>query len=157
MASMKVAFIGHRKIERTVDLEARLTKTIADLIKNEAADTFLFGSRSEFNSLCYDVVTDLRDTFLHIRRVFVRGEYEVISRSYQTYLLKFYEETFYPPEVHGAGALSYVKRNQVMVDQCDTLIVYCDEQYRPQKANSGTKLAVDYANRKHKRIINLFG
>ncbi len=154
---MTVGFIGHRKIESTAELKERLKKTIEELILSEGADTFLFGSRSEFDKLCYEVVSELKKRYSHIRRIYVRAEYEVISESYTEYLLSSYEETFYPDQVHGAGALSYIKRNQVMIDRSDLLIVYYNEQYEPKSSKrSGTKIAVEYAQKKKKRLMNLY-
>ncbi len=153
---MTVAFIGHRNIERTQALRDRLTRIIEQLIINDSADTFLFGSRSEYNDLCYDVVTELMKTHIHIKRVFVRGEYENIDNSYREYLLTIYEETFFAPCAHGAGALSYIKRNRAMIDMCEVLVVYCDESYTPKSGTkSGTKIAIDYARAKKKRVINV--
>ena len=53
-------FIGHRKIEKSVELTQRVEETIRDLIKNKGVRTFLFGSRSEFDDLCHSIVTDLQ-------------------------------------------------------------------------------------------------
>ena len=157
---MKVAFIGHRKIEQSQRLKDNLIEILTNLIINKNADTFLFGSKSEFDSLCYAVVSELKSSYPNIRRVYVRAEYEYIDKSYKDYLLQSYEDTYYPKEVEGAGKLSYIKWNQVLIDSCDLLIAYCDENYHPQsrrgKVNSGTKTAVDYAKKKNTRIINLF-
>ncbi len=153
---MKVAFIGHRTFTETAALKARLANTIEALIINEAADTFYFGSKSKFDELCYEIVTKLRQTYPYIRRIFVRGEYEYIDESYQNYLLTLYEESFFASTAHGAGRVSYIKRNEAVIEACDILVVYYDHAYRPPSANSGTKLAVDYAKRKKKQIINVF-
>lgn len=157
---MKVAFIGHRRIEHSQKLKDGLIELITNLINNENAETFLFGSKSEFDNLCYSVVSELKTFYPHIRRIYVRAEYQYIDKSYEDYLLQFYEDTYFPSEVEGAGKLTYIKRNQVLIDRCDLLVAYCDENYQPKskrgKVNSGTKTAVDYAKKKHTRIINLF-
>ncbi len=154
---MKVAFIGHRNIERTQELRECLTQTVESLIVNENADIFLFGSRSAFNDLCYEIVTELQNKYGHIKRIYVRAEYEYIKKEYIDYLSSLYEDTFFPIEVHGAGVLSYIKRNRVMIDMCDVLVAYCNQDYAPPtRVRSGTKTAVEYARSKHKRIINLF-
>lgn len=153
---MTVTCIGHRDVEDTDGLRERLTQTVESLI-HEGADTFLFGSKSAFNDLCYEVVTALQKKYGHIRRVYVRAEYESIDEQYSAYLMTMYEDSFYPPQVHGAGALSYVKRNQVMIDRSDIVIAYYNVRYTPRRrTNSGTKIAVEYARKKHKRLINLF-
>ena len=153
---MIAAFIGHRTINCTEELRNNVKRIIKNLIVNENADTFLFGSKSEFNTLCYDVVTELQGKYNSIRRVYVRAECEFISEEYKKYLLSLYEFTYFPKAVHGAGALSYVKRNQAMIDKCDVVVAYYDDQYMPPtKTKSGTQMAVIHAIQNHKRLINL--
>ena len=53
-------FIGHRKIEKSVELTRRVRDVICNLIENKRVATFLFGSRSEFDDLCYSIVTKLQ-------------------------------------------------------------------------------------------------
>ena len=54
------SFIGHRKIDESEELKQRLINVIEDLIVNHNVFTFLFGSRSEFNDLCHEIVTNLK-------------------------------------------------------------------------------------------------
>lgn len=58
---MRVAFIGHRKIAETGELKRELTGIVESLIVNEYADTFLFGSKSDFNGLSYEVVSEQKE------------------------------------------------------------------------------------------------
>ena len=58
-------------------------ETVENLILNHDVEIFLFGSKSEFNSLCRDVVTELKGKHPHIKRVYVRAEYEEISEDYE--------------------------------------------------------------------------
>lgn len=154
---MTVAFIGHRNVDNSQSLKLRVTEIIEKLIVEKNADNFLFGSKSEFDNLCYEVVTEQKKKYPQICRVFVRAEYEYINESYSEYLSSLYEDTFFPTQVHGAGALSYIKRNKVMIDMTDFLVVYFNEDYVPKsKTKSGTKIAVNYAQGKNVPIINLF-
>ena len=68
-------FIGHRKTEETENLKLQLKAVIENLITAENVDTFLFGSKSQFNSICYELVTEIKEKFPHIKRVYVRAEY----------------------------------------------------------------------------------
>lgn len=146
-----VAFIGHRKVERTKALVQRLQEIIITLIEKDNVDTFLFCSRSEFDNLCYETVSKLKEINPYIKRVYVRAEYEYIDKNYTDYLLSFYEKTFFPDIVHGAGLLSYVVRNQVMVDMSDILVVYCDVNYNPStKTKRDSIMAAQYAQKKKK-------
>ncbi|MGN0960742.1 MAG: hypothetical protein ACI4PF_00915 [Christensenellales bacterium] len=52
----KVCFIGHNKINVTLDLINNLKRLIFYLIKEKGINTFLFGSKSKFNDICYSVV-----------------------------------------------------------------------------------------------------
>ena len=50
-------FLGHRKIEETEELKQRLQAVIIQLIEKEGVQIFLFGSKSQFNSLCHATVS----------------------------------------------------------------------------------------------------
>ena len=152
---VKVAFIGHRNIKKTEGLKHKLSNIVIDLI-GEGVDTFLFGSKSQFDDFCYEIVTELQKKYPHVRRVEVRASHENLPQMYVDIALKYYEETIFPKSVSGAGYRSYIKRNQAMIDMCDVLVVYYDaDSTTLAKTRSGTMLAVDYARRKGKRIINL--
>ncbi len=148
-------FFGHREIDETEELKAQLYETVESLIVNENVDTFLFGSQSRFNELCYEIVTQIKEKYPHIKRVYVRAEFPYIDDSYREYLLKSYEDTYYPENIIGAGRASYVERNYEMIDKSRFCIVYYDEKYKPTTRKSGTKIALDYAVKKKKDIIKL--
>ena len=78
---------------------------------------FYFGSRSNFNNVCYKIVTNLKRKYPYITRIYVRAEYPNIDDSYKSNLLKKYESTFFTPELDKAEKLSYVIRNQIMIKQ----------------------------------------
>ena len=146
-------FIGHREINATDELKKKLCLLIEHLITEESIDTFLFGSKSQFDDLCYDIVTEIKKKYPHIKRIFVRAEYPYIDKSYEAYLLESYEDTYFPKSVLGAGKASYVKRNCEMIDNSRFCIVYYKEDYTPKGRKSGTKIALAYAEKKKKTII----
>ncbi len=148
-------FIGHRKIIETEELKGQLYELLENLILKENVDTFLFGSKSRFNSLCYDQVSELKEKHPYVKRVFVRAEYPDINDSYIEYLHKFYEDTYYPKEVERAGKAAYIKRNYEMINKSDFCVFYYNEDCLPEKRKSGTKLAFDYATGKRENIIVL--
>ena len=159
-------FIGHRKIEYSKELENNVFQVVENLIVNNNIDTFLFGSRSEFNSLCYKVVSSLKQIYPHIRRIYVRGEYQYISDDFKKdYFLNGFEDTFLPKQCKIASKASYLQRNKVMIDFSNFCVFYYNKNYKlPCKltiisfnnSNSGTKLAYLYAKNKNKKIINTF-
>ena len=148
-------FIGHRDINETEELKSKLREVIEKLIVDENVDTLLFGSKSSFNSLCLDLVTEIKQKYPHIKRIYVRAEYQYIDEPYRAYLLRHYEDTYYPEKIIGSGKASYVERNCEMIDKSGFCIVYYDEQTAPTTRKSGTKIALDYAVKQGKRIINI--
>ncbi len=165
---MKACFIGHRAIEKTEEVVSLLKETIISLIE-KGVTTFLFGSMSKFDDLSWDVVTQLKQKYPFIKRIYVRSAYLTINEAYKKYLLLSYEETYFPTKIENAGKYSYVERNYNMIDNSTYCVFYYNENYLPPvkrqpKKNillssirkSGTKIAYTYAQKKKKIIINLY-
>ncbi len=148
-------FIGHREINETEELKSSLWRIIENLIVEEQVDTFLFGSKSRFNDLCLEVVTKFKEKYPHIKRVYVRAEFEKISDDYRNYLLQSYEDTYYPERIVGAGRAVYIERNYEMINNSQVCVVYYDAVAAPTARKSGTKIALDYAIRQGKRVYVL--
>ena len=148
-------FIGHRTIEETEELKRGLQRTIERLICEAGVDTFLFGSKSRFDELCLETVTQMKEKYPHIKRIYVRAEYPEIRDEYRKYLLEFYEDTHYPERVKGAGRAVYVERNYEMIQNSRYCIFYYDPTNAPATRKSGTKMALDYAGKRGKEIINI--
>ena len=151
--STTACFFGHRTIDETEDLKRSLTAAIENLITAEGVDTFLFGSKSRFDSLCLELVTALKEKYPHLKRVYVRAEYPEITEEYKAYLLRSYEDTYYPEKLRNAGKAAYVERNRELIDRSRFCIVYYSEIQSPATRKSGTKLALDYAVKKERRIL----
>ena len=146
-------FIGHRTIKETEELKSELLFVIEKLVVEAGVDTFLFGSKSGFDFLCLQVVSDLKEKHPHIKRIYVRAEFPFINESYTEYLLNLYDDTFYPEKIIGAGKAVYVERNKIMIDNSSFCVIYCNDDYRPAKRKSGAKMAVDYAVKQNKNVI----
>ena len=153
MCENTCCFIGHRTINETEELKLKLVEIIEKLIVDENIDTFLFGSKSRFNSLCHELVTEIKEKYPHIKRIYVRAEYLNIDESYKNYLLESYEDTYFSEKIIGAGKASYVERNCEMINKSRFCIFYYDEQNAPTTRKSGTKIALDYAIKQKKEII----
>ena len=82
-------FIGHKNIKETEELKNNICKTSETLILKEKVDTFLFGSKSRFNDLCYEIVTEIKEKYPNIKRIYVRAEYPIVNDTYKAYMLKF--------------------------------------------------------------------
>ncbi len=161
-------FFGHRKIETTNELRKNLYSIIEKLIIEENIDTFLFSSKSQFNDLCYQTINELKADYPYIKRIYVRAQFPHIDYNYRSYLLKSYEETYYPDHILKAGKAAYIQRNFEMIDKSKFCVIYFDENYAPPRRKqrnmdltdyqpkSGTKIAYDYALKKQKIMINIF-
>ena len=148
-------FFGHRTINETDELKLKLYELIEKLIVEDNVDTFLFGSKSRFNSLCLEVATKIKEKYPHIKRIYVRAEYPDINEQYTNYLLESYEDTYYPEHIRSSGRAAYVERNYEMIDNSHYCIVYYDEPNAPTNRKSGTKIALDYAIKHKKEVIIL--
>ena len=155
MKEQTCCFFGHRTINETEELKSKLIEIIEKLIVDENVDTFLFGSKSRFNSLCLELVTEIKEKYPHIKRIYVRAEYPDINEHYRNYLLESYEDTYYPEKILKSGRAAYVERNYEMIDNSYYCIVYYDEPNAPTTRKSGTKIALDYAIKKGKQVINI--
>ena len=147
-------FIGHRNAVLTKRQYEYLYNKLENLIAAGTITTFLLGSNSNFNSICKDITEKLKIKYPYIKRIYVRAEYQYIDKSYYDYLLQMYDDSFYPKEVVGANKLSYVKRNQVMIDESDIVFFYFNNKEDIYK--SGTKIAYKYALLKKKNIENIY-
>ena len=165
---MQACFIGHRNIQKNEVLTFSLKQIIIDLI-NQGVTTFLFGNKSEFDALSWEIVTALKQTYPFIKRVYYRATNKFIDESYEKYLLEYYEETYFSPKLERAGKYSYVERNYIMIDNSTYCVFYYNANYvapyRRQSENkmllrrggkSGTKIAYDYAIKRNKKVFNLY-
>ena len=146
---MVACFIGHRTITVTDELCERIRTTVLDLIDNQAVDTFLFGSRSQFDELCLKIVTEIKEIRPHIRRIYVRAEYPYISADYEKYLLTFYDETYMPESIIHAGKAIYIERNRHMIDSSDICMFY----YVPNLTSRNLKNILNLSRKKNGTTI----
>lgn len=154
MKTNTCCFIGHRRIFADGHLKEELFEIVEKLIVEEKVDTFLFGSHSQFNTICLEIVTKIKEKYPYIKRVYVRAEYPFISEDYKKYLLQIYEDTYYPEKIQGSGKVAYIERNYEMINNSNICIVYYDKLISSVSHKSGTKIALDYAIKRGKQIIN---
>ena len=162
-------FLGHRDTPQTEELKAKIRETVEYLILEERVDTFLFGSKSKFDELCYSIVTELKEKYKNIRRVaylckhetaclvgagtsLMRQMKEIVGREV---VAQEYEEVKKSDRVNSAGKGAYVERNQWLIDESEYIVSYC-RKVDFKTGRSGTAIAVRYAQMKEKTIFNLF-
>lgn len=160
------SFFGHRDTEQTEELKQKVRETVERLIVEEGVDTFLFGSRSKFDELCHMVVTELKEKYPHIQRIAYLCRHEAACLVGEGAKIKQqikrltgrdeyvneYEDIKKSDRVNSAGRVSYVERNQWMVDESDITFIHIDKGYCIKNKNSETALIYRYA-KSRKRII----
>lgn len=93
-------FIGHRKINDTPQLWERLDDIITELTENGTVN-FLFGDRSEFNDLCFNIVGINKKIHPEIKRIKFRVNYEDADDYTMQFLTGDYDETVFPENAVG--------------------------------------------------------
>lgn len=160
MCNESCCFFGHRDINVTPELRCELYNTIRNLVVKRGIHIFLFGSKSKFDSLCLETVTKIKEKYHCVQRIYVRAEFAQINNEYKKYLLQIYDDTYYPERIKKSGKAIYVERNCEMIDKSSICVCYYNKDYVPigrkKQSKSGTKLAYEYAVKKHRQIINVF-
>ena len=160
------AFFGHREIFGDVNVLYNKVKKVVERLIIQGCSTFLFGSKSSFNDLCYNVVTNLKYKYPHISRTMYTCFHELaIKQEEKIYIekmkdtivensrIKFFDDSKNINEAK--GKMSYIIRNRRMIDDSQYCIFYYLEDYLVIKGRktSGTEIALNYAKKNNKQII----
>lgn len=143
---------GHSDADITDDLIARtrieIDKAVADGVR-----IFLFGGLSDFDDLCYDIVTEKRNANpqLGIKRVFCFALDDQLRKPPKWFSRKEYEALECPPKQFDYWYKAIYYRNLAMIDRSDLILFWVE-----QRENSGAYKTYRYAVKKRKRIVNLF-
>ena len=65
------SFFGLRDVVITKNLKDKLKEIIENLIINENCYTFYFGEMGDFDSLCYEIVSEFKQFYPTINRIYV--------------------------------------------------------------------------------------
>lgn len=143
---------GHSTIEITKELEGKLFETIEDLIK-QGCECFYFGGFGMFDELCHKVVSKLKETYNHIKRIFCLSDprHLRINKRPKWLSRDDYEEFVYLDLEFDWWYTRIYYRNCVMIDKSDIILFFVEK-----RENSGAYKAFKYAKRIKKEIINLY-
>ena len=155
----KTAFIGHRQIFDR-NLRERLYNAVEQEIEN-GCKCFTMGTHGDFDKEALSVCRELRQKYKDIKIEVVITSFAQIKpivdhdEIFGDEVYKPYgdvETTMYEiEETHFKKKIT--ESNKQMIDTCDTLICYVDENY---KYASGALTAYKYAKKKGLRIVNLY-
>ena len=142
---------GHSDVDITDDLIAR-TRTEIDKAIESGVRIFLFGGRSDFDDLCYDLVTEKKNTEpqLDIKRVFCFALDKHLRKPPGWFVRKEYEALECPTKDFDYWYTSIYYRNLAMIDRSDIILFWVE-----RRENSGAYKTYRYAVKMHKHIVNL--
>ncbi|MCM1438193.1 MAG: hypothetical protein NC131_03130 [Roseburia sp.] len=150
---MKVAIVGRKGIEITERLKEAINREISRLVQ-DGADVFYFCDIEDgFGNLCYDALEKY-----NVRRVLVRAYYEMLDEDTAEYKIEFTENKFFPEDLQDYLTV-YIKPEKHIISLCNVLLTCCKvscDYYFKDKSQAGSLLAVLYARRKGKKIINIY-
>ena len=145
------SFFGHREIEITEELYATTTAEIMKAV-SLGCRIFYFGGYGEFDSLCYEIVSKLKNEF-DIMRVYCVSQERYLRKSVRYFNRDDYDEIKYIQSSFDGWYKSIYFRNCAMIDESDFIIFYAEN-----RENSGAYKCYKYAKtKKNKYIINLWG
>lgn len=152
-----VAFKGCLRIEHYTLFTKAIKSVVSRLIEEENAETFLFAINSSFDRCCLDAVTELKRHYPLIRRVCILPPQQMPQYDLNCYRLHDYDEIYNPYTEGKYGYGKSVNRSQIMIDKSDILVTYYADDYRLFKgARLGAKMAINYALKKNKKVVNIY-
>lgn len=149
-----VSFFGHRCIEQAADIEVRLNKLLSDILAQKEYINFLMCRDGDFDLLAASAIKRSvsacghGSTHFTLVLPYMNEEYRENIQSY----LEYYDEV----EICGKSFKAHPRsakqiRNRCLVDRSDLII--CCIRHKSGRAYS----TVHYAEKQHKRVINLAG
>ena len=148
----KTAFIGHRQV-----FAENIWTKLLDAITNEITNgcsVFTMGTHGDFDKLSLSACRELRDIYHSIKIEVVitslnsikyNADKEIAPYSDVDTVMYDIENTHYKQQISSS--------NRQMLDTCDTLICYVDEN---KLGRSGAKNAMKYAKKIGLKVINLY-
>ena len=143
-------FAGHAEVHAHIC--DKLTETIENCLNGVDEAIFYVGGRGEFDALAASAVRKAKNRHKEqdIRLYLVEPYMSVQLNRNKEYYAELYDDIIIPIELMGAHPkAAIIKRNRLMVDWSDILIAFVYRDF------GGALQTLCYAQRKHKRIINL--
>ncbi|MCI9407904.1 MAG: DUF1273 family protein [Clostridia bacterium] len=149
MKTATVAIVLHKYVEDYKEFCKQISRFISDLIEEENAETFILTCQSHTEFYCLNVLTDLKRYYPLIKRVYVRLFNDRFNRFDDKEALNEFDEIYVTDK-------DITNRYDALVDKCDILVVYYENDYKLLKGRAlATKRVVARAVEQNKRIINL--
>lgn len=144
----RVAFFGHRRIDRLREIEEKLVPILNELILTKEYVEFYIGRNGDFDEFVASVIK-------RVQKQLDRGNSALILTLPYTvkdieYYADYYDEIVIPDAIgkaHPKAAITL--RNRWMAETCDLVICYIERE------EGGAYAAVKYAEKLQSTVINL--
>ena len=144
----RVAFFGHRRIDRLGEIEEKLVPILKELILTKEYVEFYIGRNGEFDEFVASVIK-------RVQKQLDRGNSVLILTLQYTvkdieYYSDYYDEVIIPDAIgkaHPKAAITL--RNRWMAEICALAICYIEQE------EGGAYSAVEYAKKLNKRVVNI--
>ena len=142
---------GTNKMVITDELKERLYNVFIDLLEKDFK-VFYFGGFSEFDDICYQIITKLKEQYTDIHRIFCVADprWERPSKRPKWLNDEAYEEIVYLDLAYDYWYTRIYYRNCEIINQSDYIVFYA-----PENNSSGAYKSLKYAKTKKKEFINL--
>lgn len=148
------SLFGHRRIWKQEEVKQKLKLELEKQIQN-GFNRFLVGTHGDFDSIALSVLRDLRKIYqdIKISAVFT-SLYPFKKDEFGFSISQLYEdvETFSYPIEDEYFKRQIIMSNRYMINDSDLVICYVN----PKSYQSGAKLAMKYAKKNKKEVINLY-
>ncbi len=148
MTVYTVSLFGHREINDLRRLEAKLAPIIKELIQTKPYVDFLIGRNGEFDEYTASIIKRAQKANgKENNDITLVLPYTVANIEYYE---KYYDNIIISECVYRAHPKSAITlKNRWMVEESDLVIVYVEHE------KGGAYTAMKYAEKLHKRVINL--
>ena len=145
------SFFGHKEFKITTELRKKLKEKLSYLIKMKSVSLFYFGGFGNFDDLCWQIVTELKETFPFIKRIFCLSDprHQRVTKRPKWLKDEDFEDFIYLDLKFDYWYSRIYFRNCEMIDRSDYVIFYVTNTQ-----NGGAFKAMQYALKKKKEIVN---
>mgnify|MGYP005762703229 CR=1 FL=1 len=147
------SFFGHRVVNLNKNQIKTLESDIKTLIVDKGFSYFYFGGLGEFDKTCYEIVSRLKESYPHIKKIYcLIEEKELKNRARLSELSQreFDEMVYFPPDFNYWYTRIYY-RNCEIIKNSDYVIFFAKED-----KNSGAYKALSFAKKIKKPYKNYF-
>lgn len=136
---------GHNKINVSKHLKEKLISIFKELISKENVKYFYFGGFGEFDDLCHSIITELKNEYPEMYRIFCLSDprHQRLSKRPKWLKDEDYEEITYLDLNFDYWYSRIYYRNCEIIDRSDFVIFYVNHTEQ-----SGAYKALQYAKRR---------